>query len=251
MFTGKSSTKNKLLHRNLKATKSVQKWYEGDVWDVNDSAHQTLTIARSMHARVGKKMASLNDGVVYMSQWDMVLGQWAFVGPIVLCPSLVGLHGWTNDDYDAIFHFWRTIGYLFGIEDKYNLCQGSYNQILTACEKILHKEYKPVVEKSDPISVVLAKNSTEAMSMIVPLYTWPALATYIYELVGLPCPVEVGVIDNICYSLIHFMMTFLIKFDRVRVCVNKWTRWKIKAAERKDLQFMEKKDVQLLLEQYY
>ncbi|GBM81622.1 hypothetical protein AVEN_82350-1 [Araneus ventricosus] len=240
----------KLFHRNLKGTKCVQKWYEEDVWDVNDSAHQTLTIARSMHATVGKKMAALNDDVVYISQWDMVLGQWAFVGPIVLCPSLVGLHGWTNDDYGAILHFWRTIGYLLGIEDKYNMCQGSYNQVRTACEKMLHKEYKPVLEKADPISVALAKNSTKAMSMVIPLYTWPAFAAYIYKLVGLPCPVEMGIFDNICYSLIHFMMTFLIKFDTVRVCVNKLTRWKLKAAERKNLQLMEKKSVQLLLEQY-
>ncbi|GBN84397.1 hypothetical protein AVEN_180561-1, partial [Araneus ventricosus] len=57
-----------------------------------------------MHTRVAKKMAALNDGIVYISQWDMVLSQWSFVGPVVLFRSLVGLHGWTDDDYDAIIH---------------------------------------------------------------------------------------------------------------------------------------------------
>ncbi|GBN07522.1 hypothetical protein AVEN_252896-1 [Araneus ventricosus] len=84
MFTGESRTKNKLLHRYLTTTRYVQKWHEGDVRDVNDSAHRTLSIIRSMHARVGKKMADLDDGVVYISQWDMVLSQWSFVGPIAL-----------------------------------------------------------------------------------------------------------------------------------------------------------------------
>ncbi|GBO35661.1 hypothetical protein AVEN_190977-1 [Araneus ventricosus] len=126
------------------------------------------------------------------------------------------------------------------MEDKYNLCQGNYNQVVTACEKVLHKDYQPVVEKADPISVAMAKNVTEAMSMVEPSYTWPALATYIYELVGLPCPVHMGIIDSICYSLIHFMMTYLIKFGSIRVFVNKLTRWKLNAGERKDLQLMEK-----------
>ncbi|GBN44102.1 hypothetical protein AVEN_29726-1 [Araneus ventricosus] len=240
MFTGESSTKNKLFHRYLTTTRYVQKWYEGDVWDVNDSAQRTLSIVRSMHTRVTKKMTCLNDGGVYISQWDMVLGQWAFVGPIVLFRSLVGLHGWTNDDYDAILHFWRTIGYLLGIEDKLNLRHGSYNQVVTSCKKLLHKDYKQGVEKVDPISVAMEKNVTEAMSMVEPSYTWPALATYIYELVGLPCPVDMCIIDKICYSLIHFMMTYLIKFHRFRICENKLTRWKINSVERKDLQLMEK-----------
>ncbi|GBO04098.1 hypothetical protein AVEN_70906-1 [Araneus ventricosus] len=163
-----------------------------------------------------------------------------FCWTILLFPSLVGLHGWTNDDYDAILHFWRTIGYLLGIEDKFNLCHGSYNQVVTSCEKLLHKDYKPVVEKADPISVAMAKNVTEAISMVEPLYTWPALATYIYELVGLPCPVDMCIIDKFYYNLIHFMMTYLIKFHRVSTCVNKLTRWKINSVERKDLQLMEK-----------
>ncbi|CAL1270238.1 unnamed protein product [Larinioides sclopetarius] len=240
MSTGESSTKNSLFHRYLMTVRHVQKWYEGDVWDANDYAHRSLSIVRSMHARVGKKMAALNDGVVYVSQWDMAVTQWAFIGPIVMFRSLVGIHGWTDDDYDAILHFWRTIGYLLGIEDKYNLCQGSYSQVLAACEKLLHKDYKPLVEKADPISVSMAKNVTEAMSMMDQLFTWPALATYIHELVDLPCPVDMGIIDNICYSLMHFVMTYLIQFDRVRVFMNDFTRWKLKAAERKDLQLMEK-----------
>ncbi|GBM16834.1 hypothetical protein AVEN_9413-1 [Araneus ventricosus] len=231
------NTKNKLLHRYLTTTGCIQKWYEGNAWDINDTAHRTLSFVRSMHTRVGNKMATLNDGIVYISQWDMVLSQLSFVGPIVLFRSLVGLHGWTTNGYDAIIHFWRTIGYLLGIEDKYNLCQGNYNQVVAACEKLLHEDYKPVVEKADRVSVAMAKNVTEAMSMVEPSNTWPALATYIYELVGLPCPVDVGIIDNICYSLIHFMMTYLIKFGSVRVSVNKLTRWKLNAGERPFLPF--------------
>ncbi|GBN72005.1 hypothetical protein AVEN_181434-1 [Araneus ventricosus] len=220
MFTGESSTKNKLFHRYLTTTRYVQKWYEGDVWDVNDGAQRTLSIVRSMHTRVATKMSKrcrrLYISVGYGSESKV------FCSTIVLFRSLVGLHGWTNDDNDAILHFWRTIGYLLGIEYKLNLCHGSYNQVVTPCEKLLHKDYKPVVEKVDSISVAMAKNITEAMSMVEPSYTWPALATYIYELVGLPCPVDMCIIDKICYSLIYFMMTYLIKFHRI--CVNKLTR---------------------------
>ncbi|GFY44299.1 DUF2236 domain-containing protein [Trichonephila inaurata madagascariensis] len=158
LSTGESCSKNSLFHRYLMTIRHIQKWYEGNVWDVNDPAHRSISIVRSMHARVGQKMAALNDGIVYVSQWDMAITQWAFVGPIVLFRSRVGLHGCSDEDYDAVIHFWRTIGYLLGIEDKYNLCHGTYDQVVKACERVLHKEYKVRMIEADPLSVRMGKS---------------------------------------------------------------------------------------------
>ncbi|GIY33764.1 DUF2236 domain-containing protein [Caerostris darwini] len=240
LSTGESSTKNSLFHRYLMTVKHVQKWYEGNVWDVNDPAHKSLSIVRSMHARVGKKMASLQDDVVYVSQWDMAVTQWAFVGPLVLFRSRIGLHGCSDTDYDALIHFWRTIGYLLGIEDQYNLCQGNYNQVVATCESLLHKEYKVRLSKADPSSVGMARSVVEALSMMDHLLTWPSLSNYIHELAGIPCPDSMGIIDWICNNFMRFMMLHLCQYPKIRLMFNDLTRWRLVKGEKKDLELMAK-----------
>ncbi|GFU56867.1 DUF2236 domain-containing protein [Trichonephila clavipes] len=238
LSTGESGTKNSLFHRYLMTIRHIQKWYEGNVWDVNDPAHRSISIVRSMHARVGQKMAALNDGIVYVSQWDMAVTQWAFVGPLVLFRSRVGLHGCSDEDYDAVIHFWRTIGYLLGIEDKYNLCHGTYDQVLKACERVLHKEYKVRIIEADPLSVRMGKSVVEAMHMMDELLTWPSLSTYIHELADIPCPDTMGLVDWICHNLMRFMILYVLKVERCRLMFNDLVRWRLDKADQKDLELM-------------
>lgn len=239
--TGESETKFNLFHRYLATIRHVQKWYEGDVWDPKDSAHKSLAKVRSMHSRVANKMAALNDGIVYVSQWDMAVTQWAFVGPMVLFRSKVGLHSCTEEQYESLIHFWRVIGYLLGIEDQYNLCTGDYEQVVAACKSLLDKEYKDHVVIADPSSVSMGKNVIAAMSMIDPLLTWPSMSNYIHELVGVPCPETMGYTDWLFNSLMKFMMVFVLQFPFPRAVFNDFTRWRLNMADKQDLEFSETK----------
>ncbi|KFM80476.1 hypothetical protein X975_09063, partial [Stegodyphus mimosarum] len=241
LSTGESSSKTALLHRYLMTIRHIQKWYEGDVWDVNDPAHRSLATVRSMHARVAKRMAARNDGVVYVSQWDMAVTQWAFVGPMVLFKSRVGLHGCSDEDYKALIHFWRVIGYLLGIEDKYNLCDGNYEQIVSACQNLLEKEYKVRMSNPDPTSVNMAKNVVAAMSLIQDFLTWESMANYIHDLVDLPCPESMCLVDYVCHYFMRFMMLYVIQNDTARSLFNGFTRWKLDMAEKKDMELQKSK----------
>lgn len=239
--TGESDSKYNLFHRYLATVRHVQKWYEGDVWDVKDPAHKSLASVRSMHARVANKMAQLNDGVVYVSQWEMAVTQWAFVGPMVLFRSKVGLHSCTEEQYESLIHFWRVIGYLLGMEDQYNLCTGDYEQVLAACKYMMDKEYKKHVAISDPSSMTMAENVAEAMHIIDPMITWETMANYIYELVDEPCPVPLKFTDWICYSLMRFVMQYLLQFPSLRGMLNDLFRWRLSIADKRDLKFRQEK----------
>ncbi|XP_054712468.1 uncharacterized protein LOC129222067 [Uloborus diversus] len=234
--TGESESKTSLFHRYLLTIRHTQKWYEGDVWDVNDPAHKSLATVRAMHARVAKRMAERNDGVVYVSQWDMAVTQWAFVGPMVMFRSKVGLHGCTDEEYDSLIHFWRVIGYLLGIEDRYNLCDGTYDQVLTACKSLLEKEYRSRVKVADPSSVSMAKNVVTALSMIDILLTWESMAIFIHELVDVPCPVSMNWIDWVCNSLMRFVFLYVVQYETPRSLFNDLFRWRLDMADKKDLQ---------------
>lgn len=52
-----------------------------------------------------------------VSQRDMALTQFGFVGIILLKRKELSIKG-TEEDEKGIVHFWRTIGYMLGIQDK-------------------------------------------------------------------------------------------------------------------------------------
>lgn len=54
---------------------------------------------------------------VRVSQKDMSLTQFGFIGLILLKKKELGIVG-TKEDEMALVHFWRTIGYMLGIHDK-------------------------------------------------------------------------------------------------------------------------------------
>lgn len=62
------------------------------------------------------------DPYVYFNQFDMADSQFAFVGVLVLFPHKFGATYASDDELRGFIHFWRCIGYLLGIEDRFNFC---------------------------------------------------------------------------------------------------------------------------------
>jgi len=52
-----------------------------------------------------------------VTQKDMVLTQFGFIGLMLLKKKELAIKG-TEEDEMSIVHFWRTIGYFLGIHDK-------------------------------------------------------------------------------------------------------------------------------------
>lgn len=55
----------------------------------------------------------------YVNSADMAMIQLCFVGFILLYPQEFGVHGCTDEDFEAYCHLWRCYGYYLGIEDEY------------------------------------------------------------------------------------------------------------------------------------
>jgi len=60
--------------------------------------------------------------LTYFNQADMSGTQFAFIGLIVLYPQKFGLGRATDEEMEGFIHLWRCIGYMLGIEDRFNFC---------------------------------------------------------------------------------------------------------------------------------
>ncbi|KAI8499184.1 hypothetical protein Bbelb_229480 [Branchiostoma belcheri] len=100
--------------------------------------------AGRMQSKRSSKTGTKVDGdhdKVYISQYDMALTQAGFVG-FVLYPEKFGICCTVAELEDYIF-FWRGIGYLLGIEDRYNMCSGNYAETCSLIAQIENEVVKP------------------------------------------------------------------------------------------------------------
>ena len=70
---------------------------------------------RLRHCTAARKARKV--GLRPISQLDMVLTQFGFMGYGLLAPEMLGLTT-SQEDLEGYVHFWRTVGHLLGIEDR-------------------------------------------------------------------------------------------------------------------------------------
>ncbi|ELU05540.1 hypothetical protein CAPTEDRAFT_228177 [Capitella teleta] len=148
VFTKKSDTPSKALSRYVYTFLHIATWHIGNVWCAGDSAHKSLQIVRRMHRNVAEKMNSESEKL-HVSQYDMALVQSGFMGAVVMYPWSFGIACSASELHDYIF-FWRGIGYLLGIDDKYNICSGTYFETVAICKEIEQKLLLPSL-KNPPL----------------------------------------------------------------------------------------------------
>ncbi|KAL0110130.1 hypothetical protein PUN28_013637 [Cardiocondyla obscurior] len=78
-----------------------------------------------------------------LNQGDMSGTQFASMGLIVLYPEKFGIHDASDEDLEAFCHLWRGIGYLLGIEDQYNFCRGSLQDVRQRTKDFIESWVKP------------------------------------------------------------------------------------------------------------
>lgn len=134
VYTKQSGTPITALKRYLLTFKYVKSWYDGDVWDnKDDPGYKSIRMVRRMHGNVAKSMKTADK--VFISQYDMGLVQCGFMAAVFMYPDKFGIKCSKQDLLDFAY-YWRGLGYILGISDEYNVCQGNYEEIYGICKEI-------------------------------------------------------------------------------------------------------------------
>lgn len=134
-FTNKSETPKKALLRYLQTYVHLVLWHFEDVWDPTTLGHRSTQLVRRMHRNVRKAMNARRTNENNISQYDMSLVQAGFMAAVVMYPSSFGIKC-TQRELEDYVYFWRGVGYLLGIDDRYNVCSGNYVETYAVCKEI-------------------------------------------------------------------------------------------------------------------
>ncbi|XP_049791947.1 uncharacterized protein LOC126199211 [Schistocerca nitens] len=187
IFTGNSDTPFKAFKRYLSTGFRVLAWFEGDVWGGGGGgeARRQVGTVRAMHEAVQRRLGAtpapererrshvagplwaplttagmLGGGAggggggcpclragVDVNQTEMALTQFGFVGLMLLHPDRLGAPDASERDLEGFAHMWRGLGYLLGIEDRFNLCSGDLNSVRRRCQLVVERLVAPSMER--------------------------------------------------------------------------------------------------------
>lgn len=192
LCTGISQTVSKLYIRYFSTIIQVRNWFEGDPFDRDSKSYRSLKVVRGYHRQVAAK---LNEGTnrketvddLWMSQWSMSGAQFTFMGYMAVFPKELGFHCFTKEDFSAIFHFWRVIGYCLGIEDRFNMCGSESDEvIIEICRIMYFREYRPkIIAAPEPSGVQMTKGITYAMRQMNFMLNYNSIFAYASPFLGL------------------------------------------------------------------
>ena len=74
-----------------------------------------MMAVRGRHCAASDQAA--RSGLGAFSQYDMAITQFGFMGYLVIKKDQLGIKG-SREDMEGLVHFWRTIGYMIGIDDR-------------------------------------------------------------------------------------------------------------------------------------
>ncbi|XP_023229207.1 uncharacterized protein LOC111629520 [Centruroides sculpturatus] len=225
LFTGESSSLPALRRRYLLTCKHVLKWYAGDIWNPKDSAYKSILTVRNMHKNVAIQMDSPTsslkapEGMLFFSQAGMLATQFAFIGWLTCFPKEVGLYC-DKDDLECILHFWRCIGYLLGMDDKYNICDGNYEETVVLFKEIIEEEIKIGMRNPRKEGLKMSKDIVTALSTVIPLLSWNALKKYWFENIDFPVDFTLNFYDIVCFWFYKLLCKIILRFSQTMKLTN-------------------------------
>lgn len=135
-----------------------------------------MEAVRKGHVIASKYTEKGNAG--FITQRDMALTQFGFMGFIALVPHKLGIQV-NREDMEAFVHFWRVIGHMVGIQEQFNLCTDSYDTTRPRLAIIMSNFYRPYLENTSDEFMSMSKALLEGLWCYNPMLDTNAMIYYV------------------------------------------------------------------------
>ncbi|XP_058447949.1 uncharacterized protein LOC131428215 [Malaya genurostris] len=145
IFTNRSSTPVTAYKRYVLTILHTLNWYR-EAMKPGSNCWKSLEYVRRIHA-VSSKQANTKHPKMLISQKDMAITQFGFIGYVMIGPRKLGIQ-YDEKELEGFVHLWRTIGHMLGIQERFNLCTDSASKTLRRMEALNEQIVRPALQVS-------------------------------------------------------------------------------------------------------
>lgn len=141
-----TDTAVKAFARYNETLNHILRWYSYS----GEDRMKSLKKVRKLHDNTVRRILNI-DGGIPVSQHDLVVTQWAFIGPILVMPEGFGFSNVSDEKLHPVMQLMYCVGRELGIKNEYNVCQGTVQDARAYAKDILNEIIVPNLSaKSDP-----------------------------------------------------------------------------------------------------
>ena len=181
--------------------------------------HHQASYAQNRERKLGEELA--------ISQRDMVLTQFAFIGLIVMHPNKFGIHKDVPGTLDRLIYFWRVIGSLLGIKDEHNLCNGTIEDVRKRCHEVFNECFRPALKNLNPERFQMCRQILIGSQEWVYCTRFRSTMRYLFETVNIQQEkiwYGFSFMEWFCYIALKNVMTYGLRFAAIRFLLNQLFR---------------------------
>ncbi|KAF2897269.1 hypothetical protein ILUMI_08909 [Ignelater luminosus] len=181
IFTKMSSEPMTAYKRYMATVFHTCVWYEND-FKPGSKLWRSIAAVKNMHNAASKKSCAIGSQPIL--QRDMGLTQFGFMGFVIVRSELIGIHNASQKELEGFVHLWRVIGYILGIDDRFNICRSSVEETKQLCEALLERIFVPNIKMQDPQYLQMADALINGMQVMEPSLDTKAYMTYLNKLLN-------------------------------------------------------------------
>ncbi|XP_068623647.1 uncharacterized protein [Battus philenor] len=158
-------------------------WFENEL-KPGSISWKSLYAVRIRHVRAD--VAAKMKGVGRVSQRDLALTLFGFIGFSILKSDKFGIRQMQDDDWEAYNHFWRVIGHMIGLEDRYNLCRKNMYDTREVCRLVQERVFTPCLDHVPEYFEHMARSMLDGLWSVNPTINTSALIYWTRHLADVP-----------------------------------------------------------------
>nr|XP_022909849.1 uncharacterized protein LOC111420980 [Onthophagus taurus] len=178
--TNQSNEPKTAFKRYVSTIFSMYTWYTYDLIPGSKS-WESLKRIRTIHNFASLKCHKNQIGEI--AQYHMALAQFGFMGLIVSKSEKIGIFP-NQKEMDDFIHFWRVIGHMLGIEEKYNICRETFKETKEICDEIIAEIISPALNEWDESFLKMTRALIEGMWSMMPVLQFKVFLNLLYLLIN-------------------------------------------------------------------
>lgn len=125
-------------------------------------------------------------GIGFISQDEVSITTFGFVGFAIIRPHLFGINGKDRAKREGILHMWAVINYMLGVKDEFNICLLPLEAVEIEFDIIMRNLLSPYMQVESPLFKQMLGALIDGMQSYLPLSEYESQLFLTRRAIGIP-----------------------------------------------------------------